>query len=167
MRGNYDSPTDPVAYQARRPEPAPGPPSPVDGWYPPYPPRYYDPIGEERSAGLRRLSKLTWRATQLSAVATVGFAALFAHTAHSYAASTTATLKHTAKPTTSPSPTPTKTKKKHHHHHHAAAAAAAPGGASAAAGAPAPAPAPPTTAPAPPPSSAPPPTSSGGSSGGG
>ena len=34
-----------------------------------------------RAAGLRRLSRLTWRATQLSAVTAVGFATLFARTA--------------------------------------------------------------------------------------
>jgi len=39
------------------------------------------PPGAARSAGLRRLSRLTWRATQLSAVTVVGFATLFARTA--------------------------------------------------------------------------------------
>ncbi len=34
-----------------------------------------------RTVGLRRLSRLTWRATQLSAVTAVGFATLFARTA--------------------------------------------------------------------------------------
>ena len=37
--------------------------------------------GAARSAGLRRLSRLTWRATQLSAVTAVGLATLFARTA--------------------------------------------------------------------------------------
>ena len=37
--------------------------------------------GAARAAGLRRLSRLTWRATQLSAVTAVGFATLFARTA--------------------------------------------------------------------------------------
>jgi hypothetical protein len=184
----YDPPTDPVVWQARPPA---GPDQVPDhyatgSWYPDYPSGYDEPPGEARSHGLRRLSKLTWRATQLSAVAAVGFAALFAHTAHSYAASTTTHLKPTAKPTTaSPSPSPSATKKHHKHHHHsaAAAAAAAPAagggssgsgasGGSAPSSAPAaapPPPAPPTTAPAPPPPapSPPPPTSSGGSQGGG
>jgi hypothetical protein len=40
-----------------------------------------EPPGAARSAGLRRLSRLTWRATQLSAVTVVGFATLFARTA--------------------------------------------------------------------------------------
>ena len=51
-----------------------------------------EPPGAARAAGLRRLSRLTWRATQLSAVAAVGFAALFARTAPAQkAASDTAT----------------------------------------------------------------------------
>ncbi|MFI5080630.1 MAG: hypothetical protein ACHQCE_06140 [Streptosporangiales bacterium] len=37
--------------------------------------------GATRAAGLRRLSRLTWRATQLSAVTAVGLATLFARTA--------------------------------------------------------------------------------------
>ena len=41
----------------------------------------HDPSGQARSHGLRRLSRLTWRATQLGAMATVGFAVLFARTA--------------------------------------------------------------------------------------
>jgi len=37
--------------------------------------------GAARTAGLRRLSRLTWRATELSAVTAVGLATLFARTA--------------------------------------------------------------------------------------
>lgn len=37
--------------------------------------------GAARTEGLRRLSRLTWRATQLSAVTAVGLATLFARTA--------------------------------------------------------------------------------------
>ena len=37
--------------------------------------------GAARTAGLHRLSRLTWRATQLSAVTAVGLATLFARTA--------------------------------------------------------------------------------------
>src|SRR6266581_3194079 len=45
-------------------------------------PAPYGPAPEAaRAAGLRRLSRLTWRATQLSAITAVGFAALFARTA--------------------------------------------------------------------------------------
>ena len=43
-----------------------------------------------RNAGLRRLSKLTWRAAEVSAVVAVGFVALFARTAHSTASHTAA-----------------------------------------------------------------------------
>ncbi|HCU94285.1 MAG TPA: hypothetical protein DHU96_16835, partial [Actinobacteria bacterium] len=52
------------------------PPLPPAGRYQDYAARYDEPVGEARTAGLRRLSKLTWRATQLSAVTAVGFAAL-------------------------------------------------------------------------------------------
>jgi hypothetical protein len=45
--------------------------------------------GQARATGLRRLSKLTWRATQLSAVTAVGFATLFARTAPAQAVSET------------------------------------------------------------------------------
>src|SRR5262249_23358282 len=84
--------------------PVPGqPPYPVPG-QPPYPARTapfwrqgwadYDPYASypiwpghpgyaTRNAGLRRLSKLTWRAAEVSAVIAVGFAALFARTAQS------------------------------------------------------------------------------------
>ena len=37
--------------------------------------------GAARDDGLRRLSRLTWRATQLSAITAVGFATLFARSA--------------------------------------------------------------------------------------
>jgi len=39
---------------------------------------YQDPPGEARDASVRRLGRLTWRATQLGALATVGFAIVFA-----------------------------------------------------------------------------------------
>src|SRR5580700_5431908 len=57
-----------------------------------------DPTGSARSAGLRRLSRLTWRATQLSAVTAVGFATLFARTAPVQTADQTTTA-----PSTGPS----------------------------------------------------------------
>ena len=44
-------------------------------------------LGAARSAGLRRLSQLTWRVTQLSAVTAVGFATLFARNAPAQPAS--------------------------------------------------------------------------------
>lgn len=133
-----------------------------------------EPPDAARSAGLRRLSRLTWRATQLGAIATVGFATLFARSAPAQTASShPAPAPKVTATSAAPSPSPTKTHhKRHHRHHHrptpvaAPAPAPAPGGSSAAA----PAPAPPTTAPAPPPpapSPSPSHTSSGGSHGGG
>ena len=110
------------------------------------------PADEVRRRGLRRLSRLTWRATELSAVAAVGFAALFAHTAHAQTVSTPAPAGPTATATASPTPSPSPAHKKKHHHHHQAAPTAAPAAPAAPASA-APTLAPPTTAPAPPPPS--------------
>ena len=42
---------------------------------------YQDSPAQARDAGLRRLGKLTWRTTQLGALATVGFAVVFARSA--------------------------------------------------------------------------------------
>jgi hypothetical protein len=42
---------------------------------------YQDSPAQARDAGLRRLSKLTWRTTQIGALATVGFAVVFARNA--------------------------------------------------------------------------------------
>jgi len=172
MRDRYQPPTDPVPWPARQPARRAGRPPATQSWYPDYPAGYDEPAGAARSQGLRRLSKLTWRATQLSAVTAVGLAALFAHTAHSDAPHTAATVRPTTRPAVPPSPSPSATHKHHHHHHHhgAAAAAASPAGGAAAGGAaaaPSPTLAPPTTAPAPPPTPAPTHTSSGGSQGGG
>ena len=47
---------------------------------------YEDSPAEARELGLRRLSRLTWRTAQLGALATVGFAIVFARTAQSPAA---------------------------------------------------------------------------------
>ena len=43
--------------------------------------RYEDSPGETRDASVRRLGRLTWRATQLGTLAAVGFAVVFAHNA--------------------------------------------------------------------------------------
>ena len=43
--------------------------------------RYEDSPGETRDASVRRLGRLTWRATQLGTLATVGFAVVFARNA--------------------------------------------------------------------------------------
>lgn len=42
---------------------------------------YQDSPGQARDASVRRLGRLTWRATQLGALATVGFAVVFARNA--------------------------------------------------------------------------------------
>jgi hypothetical protein len=64
---------------------------------------YQDSPAQARDAGLRRLTKLTWRTTQLGALATVGFAVVFARGAPAKTASVqTAT---SARPT-SAAPTP-------------------------------------------------------------
>ncbi|HJZ29018.1 MAG TPA: hypothetical protein VJ370_22275, partial [Streptosporangiaceae bacterium] len=74
------------------------------------------PPGAARSAGLRRLSRLTWRATQLSAVTAVGFATLFARTAPAQTADQATTA-----PSTEPSAsvssagTPTPPASQRHH----------------------------------------------------
>src|SRR5215831_1666109 len=160
MRDNYEPPTDP-------PWPAFGPAYPVRGagdpragydWDPDYLARSDGPADEARDQGLRRLSMLTLHATGLSVVTAIGFATLFATTAHAQTG-TAVTAKPspgpaTASGTPSPGPTPTHHKKKKHHHH--AGPAAAPATSAAAAPAAAPTLAPPATAPAPaPPSPAP------------
>src|SRR5271165_4309174 len=71
-----------------------------------------------RSAGLRRLSRLTWRATELSAVTAVGFATLFARAAPAQTASHDTTAP-TAAPSAPAAPltagTPTATASPRHH----------------------------------------------------
>ena len=181
MRDRYEHPTDPVPWPAVRPsspawrageEEYAGP-----DWDPYYAAEFGGPADEARHQGLRRLSRLTWQATGLSAVAAVGFTAVFASTppAQTPAAAPAKPLQGPATASGTPSPGPTHKHHKHHKHHkrhHEAAPPAAPGtrapAAPATPAAPAPAPAhtlaPPTTAPAPaPPSPAPPQTTSSGS----
>jgi len=185
-------PADWLVYDPGRSQPAvpsqpPYPARPAPSWrqawadydpYSGYPMWPGHPGYAARNAGLRRLSKLTWRAAEVSAVIAVGFAALFARTAHS-AASHAAAL-HSAKPSIHAAATHhahKRHKPKRHHHHYASAAApglappAAPPAAPAAAPPPppppaAPAPPPPPAAPPPPPPPPPPVTTSGGSGGG-
>jgi hypothetical protein len=129
----------------------------------------YDPAGQARSYGLRRLSRLTWRAAQLGTMVTVGFAVLFARTAPAATVSghlapkATATSPATASPSPSPSPRPSVHRHRHHRHHKPAAVTPR------AAPAPSQSLAPPATPPAPPPSPAPSPvqTTSSPSHGGG
>jgi hypothetical protein len=137
----------------------------------------HDPAEEARFRGLRRLSRLTWRATQLGALATVGFAAVFARTAPATTVSSQPPPHVTVKPSASsaapsPSPSPSPRRHRRHHHHNPAsntAPAAAPTTAPAAAPAPSHSLAPPSTPPAPPPSPVPSPvhTTSSPSPGGG
>jgi hypothetical protein len=64
---------------------------------------YEDSPAGTREAGLRRLGRLTWRTTQLGALATVGFAIVFARTASAPAANVqTAPPTKSAKPAASP-----------------------------------------------------------------
>ena len=109
MRDSYEPP-DPRTWQARRtdwavprqpPYPAPTEPFWRQGWadygpYPGYPGWPGHPASAARNAGLRRLSKLTWRAAEVSAIVAVGFVALFARTAHS--ATKHVSTQHFAKP---------------------------------------------------------------------
>lgn len=165
MRNRYEPPTDPEGWPAFGPAyPARGAGDPRAGydWDPDYVARSDGSADEARDQGLRRLSMLTLHATGLSVVTAIGFATVFATTAHAQTG-TAVTAKPspgpaTASGTPSPGPTPTHHKKKKHHHH-ATPAAAPTAPATSAAAAPAAAPstlAPPTTAPAPaPPSPAP------------
>src|SRR5215472_7501921 len=59
---------------------------------------YQDSPAQARDVGLRRLTKLTWRTTQLGALATVGFAVVFARGAPAKTAS--------VQPATSAKPVP-------------------------------------------------------------
>jgi hypothetical protein len=172
MRDRYGPPADPEPWPAI--PPANSTPGASEGtadldWDPYYPGQFDGPADEARHQGLRRLSMLTVHATGLSVVTAIGFATVFAATAHAQTGAAVA-----AKPTQgpaaapgTPSPGPTRAphKKKHHHRATPTAPAAAPG-TPAAPAAPASSPtlAPPTTAPASaPPSSPPPQTTSSGS----
>jgi hypothetical protein len=191
MRHRYEPPTDPAAWAFHqnqgtgdpyRDSPtviSAAPPATMIAEFP----------AEARAAGLRRLSRLTWRATQLSAVTAVGIATLFARTApaqttaqagptHSAKvsasaspsgshASSPAKRRHVARPSASLKPTVQPGQA-------ASSSASSPatsgsGGGSGSSPSPTLAPPKSTPAPAPPPSSAPapPPTTSSGSHGGG
>ena len=75
-----------------------------------------EPAGAARSAGLQRLSRLTWRATQLSAVTAVGFATLFARTAPAQTADQSAAASG-PHPSTAASTAGTPTPSAAHRHH--------------------------------------------------
>jgi hypothetical protein len=143
MRDQHPAPWSPVPPGQR-----------AGGGYRDHPTRLGEPPGESRSDGLRRLSRLTWRATQLGALATVGFATLFARTAPAATTPGHPAPKVTATASTAaPSPAASRAPHRHRHHHaHKPAAGPAP-----ATGPAAPVPSPtlaaPTTPPAPPPPS--------------
>lgn len=156
MRDHYD---ETIPGGGPWPPGPPGPPrrSPARGYDDEY--SWFAEPAAARAQGLRRLSRLTWRATQLSALATVGFIALFVRSAPAQTVSAQAKPAPSVKViTVSPSPSPSPAHKKHKKRHRHAAAPAAP--------APSATLAPPTTAPAPPPSTAPVQSTSGGSGGG-
>src|SRR5215472_7459862 len=154
MRDRYEPPTDPQPWPAfgpAHPARAAGDPGTGHDWDPDYLARPDGPADEARDQGLRRLSMLTLHATGLSVVTAIGFATVFATTAHAQSG-TAVTAKPspgpaTASGTPSPGPTPTHHKKKKHHHHKAAPAAAPATSAAAAPAAPAPTLAPPSPAP--------------------
>ena len=85
MRDRYDPVTEPIPYAD-------------SDWNPRFLAGSGEPAGDARRRGLRRLSKLTWRAAQLSAIAAVGFGAVFAHTAHAQTVSSPAPAEPAARP---------------------------------------------------------------------
>src|SRR5215472_18474577 len=72
---------------------------------------YEDSPAATRESGLRRLRRLTWRTSQLGAVATVGFAIVFARTAPTPAANVKSVLP--TEPTTTTIATPSQTPGQH------------------------------------------------------
>jgi peptidoglycan DL-endopeptidase CwlO len=73
--------------------------------------RYEDSPGETRDANVRRLGRLTWRATQLGTLAAVGFAVVFARNAP--AQTTSVQNPPTATPTASAMPAASATPSQH------------------------------------------------------
>jgi hypothetical protein len=176
-------PADPLARDSSPHYPIPRYPTPPS--QPPYPTRTmrrgrsawadFDPYfsyqhpAYARTAALSRLSRLTWRAVELSTVAAAGLVVLFARNAQGATSHVVA-----VKPTVSPSVHAAATQQAHHRHkpkrrhaHHSSSPAtpalAPPSAPPAPPPPPPPAPPPPAPAPAPPP---PPVTTSGGSGGG-
>lgn len=132
--------------------------------------RFDEPAGGSRSQGLRRLSRLTWRTTQLSAIAAAAFAVLFARSAPAHTASSQTVVKPSAaaSPTASPTPTATHAARKHKARKAPPSTQASPAATQpAAAPPPSPTLAPPSTPPAPAPAPSPVQSVSSGSTGGG
>lgn len=133
--------------------------------------------GAGRDEGLRRLSRLTWRTTQLSAIAAAAFAVLFVRSAPAQTASRVPVTPPSGTPSptaeaTTPAPSPTVSHavtRRPRAHRATAARPAAPAAASTAAAPPSAAPtlAPPSTPPAPAPQPSPVQTISSGTTGGG
>src|SRR5260370_4300443 len=103
MQNRYEPPTDPAAWVSH-------PTQSIGDPYQDFPTRIDridEPPDAARTVGLRRLFRLTWRATQLSAVTAAGFATLFARTAPAQTAVGHATPAPGSKLSTSPPTTPT------------------------------------------------------------
>ena len=92
-------PEDPEPWSAFEPAQRPGdrfadyPTNPDYPTDPDYPTWLDEPADAARTKGLRHLSRLTFCAAQLSTAAAVGFAALFAHTAHTQAVTSPAPVR--------------------------------------------------------------------------
>src|SRR6266702_296247 len=125
MRYRYEPPEEPEPWPAFQPiYPESGDPYqdyPTNPDYPTdpdYPTWLDEPADAARTQGLRRLSRLTLYAAQLSTAAAVGFTVLFAHAAHTQAVtspapvrtspapSTASPTRTLAPPTTAPAPPP-------------------------------------------------------------
>jgi hypothetical protein len=109
MRYRY-GPEDPEPWSAFEPAQRPGdrladyPTNPDYPTDPDYLTWLDEPADAARTKGLRHLSRLTFCAAQLSTAAAVGFAALFAHTAHTQAVASPAPVR-TSPARTSPART--------------------------------------------------------------
>src|SRR6266487_488299 len=119
MRDRYEPPTDPAPWPAVPPEyPVGRAAEEYTGpdWDPHYAAEFDGPADEARHQGLRRLSRLTWQATGLSAVAAVGFAAVFASSAHAQAPAPAPAKPILGPATASGTPSPGPTHKHHRGH---------------------------------------------------
>src|SRR5215472_3750928 len=133
MRDRYEPPADPGSWPSIPLVYDSAPGTEYDGldWDPYYPGQFDGPADEARHQGLRRLSMLTVHATGLSVVTAIGFATVFAATAHAQTGAAVAARPTlgpaTAPGTPSPGPPQRPHKKKHHHRATPAAPAATPG----------------------------------------
>ena len=116
MRNGYEPPTDPAAWEFHQTQSTGDPYRDFPAVTRPVPTLAEEQPGAARSAGLRRLSRLTWRATQLSAVTAVGFATLFARTAPTQTVSQATTVPG-IQPSASASSAGTPARSASHRHH--------------------------------------------------